>query len=125
MRKDWRARTSPRRLELYFPDCCQKMPHAEESLLFVQKQCYAFCAKISTTFSLAEKSVTVCFPADRSPQLFKLLERIAPLTEQILLFEDHVVLYVKYFAEPSVKERALRTLFAQDQSGVKRVPLGK
>ena len=111
---DWRARTSPKRLEQHFRNFYQTLPRAEENLHFIQTQCYAFCAKINTGFSLAEKAVTVCFRAMRSPQLFKLLERVAPLTERILFSEDRVTLYVKYFADPSVKERAIRVLFAQN-----------
>lgn len=111
MRGDRRIRATPRHLELYFPTPYKTVPHAEEKLLFVQAQCHAFCPKITTSFSLRDGSVTVCFCAGRSPLLETLLARIAPLTERILFSGECVTLYVKYFAEPDAKERAIRLLF--------------
>ncbi len=113
MRGDRRIRATPRHLELYFPTPYKTVPHAEEKLLFVQTQCYAFSRRIATNFSLYDGSVEVCFRAVRSPRLEALLARVAPLTERILFSEEGVTLYIKYFAEPTVKERAVKALFEE------------
>ena len=115
MRGDWRIRTSPKHLEMHFPVFYQTVPCAEENLLFVQKQCYALYSRVTTTFSVVEKIAVVCFDAAESPQRLKLLERVAPLTERISISRTRVTLYVKYFAEPSAKWRALRALFCKDK----------
>ena len=114
MRNDRRIYVAPWRLERFFPAFYQTVPHAEENLFLLQTQCYAFCKRIETEFSLKEKSVTVSFCSAQTPQLFKLLERVVPMTERISLEEEHVILYVKYFADPSAKERAIKILFRED-----------
>ncbi len=113
MHENWRLRASPKRLELHFPVGYQTVPHAEENLLFVQTQCRALCKRLITTFSLSDKTVTVSFCAALTPQLQRMLERVASFTERILLSQEQIVLYIKYFADPSPRERAISVLFSR------------
>lgn len=115
MRNDRRVCVAPWRLEKLFPAFYRTVPCAEENLFFVQARCYALYKRIETSFSLEEMRVAVRFCATQTPRLFQLLEQVAPMTEQILLEEARVTLYIKYFAEPCVKERAIKVLFGKDR----------